>query len=127
MATPTNSPKHDLGSLHIPERHRRESRTGKRVILAAIPILLLAGVVVLAYTFRLRKPIVEVAAARRSARRSRAQALLNASGYVTPRRRATVAAKITGRVTGSSSMKAYTSHGGPELATLDDSDVRAGA
>ena len=61
MATPTNSPKHDLGSLHIPERQRRDTRTVKRVIFAAIPVLLLAGIVVLAYSLRLRKPLVDVA------------------------------------------------------------------
>ena len=123
MATPTNSPKHDLGSLHIPERHRRESRTGKRVILAAIPILLLAGVVVLAYTFRLRKPIVDVAAAA-TPNAIGGQTLLNASGYVTPRRRATIAAKITGRVTGVFFDEGTHVHAGQVLATLDDSDAR---
>ncbi len=56
MATPTNSPKHDLGSLHIPERQRRDNRTVKRVIFAAIPVLLLAGIVVLAYTFVCESP-----------------------------------------------------------------------
>jgi len=43
---------------------------------------------------------------RRETRRGGRQALLNASGYITPRRRATIAAKITGRVTASSSTKA---------------------
>src|ERR1700722_19385516 len=123
MATPTNSPKHDLGSLHIPERHRRESRTGKRVILAAIPILLLTGVVVLAYTFRLRKPIVDVATAA-TPNAIGGQTLLNASGYVTPRRRATIAAKITGRVTGVFFDEGTHVHAGQLLATLDDSDVK---
>ena len=55
MATPTNSPKHDLGSLHIPERQRRDTRTVKRVIFAAIPVLLLAGIVVAAYSLPFAK------------------------------------------------------------------------
>ncbi|HSB74141.1 MAG TPA: efflux RND transporter periplasmic adaptor subunit, partial [Terriglobales bacterium] len=51
-------------------------------------------------------------------------ALLNASGYVTPRRRATVAAKITARVT-----QVYAEEGmhvkqGQVLAVLDNSDYR---
>ena len=123
MATPTNSPKHDLGSLHIPERHRRETRTVKRLILAGIPILLLAGIVVLAYTLRLRKPVVGVATAA-TPNPTGGQTLLNASGYVTPRRRATIAAKITGRVTGVFFDEGTHVHAGQVLATLDDSDAK---
>src|SRR5271167_2788582 len=123
MATPTNSPKHDLGSLRIPERQRRETRTVKRVILAAIPVLLLAGIVVLAYTFRLRKPLVDVATVA-TPKANGGQTLLNASGYVTPRRRATIAAKITGRVTGVFFDEGTHVHAGQVLATLDDSDAR---
>src|SRR5208282_2582893 len=51
-------------------------------------------------------------------------ALLNASGYVTPRRRATVAAKITGRVTGVFFDEGVHVKEGQILATLDDSDVK---
>ena len=51
------------------------------------------------FALRSKVPTVEVAAAR-AANGPEAETLLNASGYVTPRRRATVAAKITGRVTG---------------------------
>jgi RND family efflux transporter MFP subunit len=119
----TNSPKHDLGSLHIPERQRRDTRTVKRVVLAAIPILLLAGIVVLAYTFRLRKPLVDVATVA-TPNPAGGQTLLNASGYVTPRRRATIAAKITGRVTAVFFDEGTHVHAGQVLATLDDSDAR---
>jgi len=52
------------------------------------------------------------------------QALLNASGYVTPQRRATVAAKITGRVTGVFFEEGLHVHTGFVLATLDDSDAQ---
>jgi len=51
-------------------------------------------------------------------------ALLNASGYVTPQRRATVAAKITGRVTGVFFDEGMHVHEGFVLATLDDSDAQ---
>ena len=44
--------------------------------------------------------VVDVAVVQKSANTGGREALLNASGYVTPRRRATIAAKITGRVTG---------------------------
>ncbi len=59
-------------------------------------LLLVAGGV---FALKNRAPVVEVAVARPAGDPAQ-QTLLNASGYVTPRRRATVAAKITGRVTG---------------------------
>ena len=52
------------------------------------------------------------------------EALLNASGYVTPRRRATIAAKITGRVTGVFFDEGTRVSEGQLLATLDDADVQ---
>src|SRR5579864_5339372 len=90
-------PGHDLSSLRIDDHSRRGSRTGKRLGLfaAAVGAVLLLGGLLLA--FRSQKPVVQVATAR-AASGTKAEALLNASGYVTPRRRATVAAKVTGRV-----------------------------
>jgi RND family efflux transporter MFP subunit len=74
------------------------------------------------FAFRDQKPIVEVATVQKPA--TGRPALLNASGYVTPRRRATVAAKITGRVTGVFFDEGMHVKQGQILATLDDSDVR---
>jgi multidrug resistance efflux pump len=51
-------------------------------------------------------------------------ALLNASGYVTPRRRATVAAKITGRVIKMNAEEGMQVQEGQVLAVLDESDAR---
>jgi RND family efflux transporter MFP subunit len=123
MVTPLNSPKHDLGSLRIPEGKRQNARTGRRIIFAAIPVLLLAGIVVVAYSFRIQKPSVEVATAVKP-EAGGSQTLLNASGYVTPRRRATIAAKITGRVTGVFFDEGTHVHEGQLLATLDDADAK---
>jgi len=50
--------------------------------------------------------------------------VLNASGYITPRRRATIAAKITGRVTSVMFDEGTRVTEGQLLATLDDSDAR---
>src|SRR5207249_10217354 len=99
MASPEISAKPDLGSLRIHDGQRSQSRIGKRIFYASIPVLIFAGIVAAAYAFRNQKPVVEVAAAAKPDAGG-PQALLNASGYVTPRRRATIAAKITGRVTG---------------------------
>jgi RND family efflux transporter MFP subunit len=52
------------------------------------------------------------------------QTALNASGYITPRRRATIAAKITGRVTGVFFDEGTRVAESQLLATLDDSDVK---
>src|SRR6202011_1252176 len=87
--------------------------------LGMLAIVLVAGG---ALAFRTRKPEVEVAAARVPA--TGPTGVLNASGYVTPRRRATIAAKITGRVTGVYFDEGTRLKPGQLLATLDDSDVR---
>ena len=82
-------------------------------------VLITGGV----FALRSREPVVEVAAAR-PANTQEAETLLNASGYVTPRRRATVAAKITGRVTSVLFDEGMRVQEGQLLATLDDSDAK---
>jgi RND family efflux transporter MFP subunit len=123
MATPPNSPRPDLGSLRIGDGQRKSSGMGKRVIYAAIPVLIFAGIVAAGYAFRSQKAVVEVATASKPEVGGR-QALLNASGYITPRRRATIAAKITGRVTSVFFDEGTRVAQGQLLATLDDSDVK---
>jgi RND family efflux transporter MFP subunit len=113
----------DLGSLRIGDGQRHGRKAGKRLGLMAAflgVVVIATGVVV--FAFHDQTPVVEVAVAQKVA--SGRQALLNASGYVTPRRRATVAAKITGRVTGVFFDEGLHVHDGQELATLDDSDVK---
>src|SRR5881296_169852 len=123
MASPQISAKPDLGSLRIHDGQRNQSKMGKRMILVSIPILVLAGLGAANYALRSQKPVVEVATAAKPDAGGR-QALLNASGYITPRRRATIAAKITGRVTGVFFDEGTRVAEGQLLATLDDSDVK---
>ena len=123
MGTEPNSPRADLGSLRIGEGQRKGSGMGKRVVYATIPVLIFAGIVAGAYALRSQKPVVEVASASKPEAGGR-QALLNASGYITPRRRATIAAKITGRVTGVFFDEGTRVAQGQLLARLDDSDVK---
>src|SRR5438477_6368108 len=123
MASPEISAKPDLGSLRIHDGQRSQSKMGKRIFYASIPVLIFAGIVGAAYAFRSQKPIVEVAAAAKADPGGR-QTLLNASGYVTPRRRATIAAKITGRVTGVFFDEGTRVNEGQLLAKLDDSDYK---
>jgi len=123
MATAMNSARPDLGSLRIGDGQRKGSGIGRRIMYAAIPVVIFAGIVAAAFAFRSQKPVVEVAAAAKADPNGR-QTLLNASGYVTPRRRATIAAKITGRVTGVFFDEGTRVGEGQLLATLDDSDVK---
>jgi RND family efflux transporter MFP subunit len=95
MGTSPRSP--DLSSLRIADRDRKTASGGRRLFWIAVIIgtLLLAGAAW--YRFGDSKPVVEMTTARSAADAGPA-ALLNASGYVTPRRRSTIAAKITARV-----------------------------
>jgi RND family efflux transporter MFP subunit len=123
MASPQISAKPDLGSLRIHDGQRSQSKMSKRLFYASIPVLIFAGIVAGAYALRSQKPVVEVATAAKPDVGGR-QALLNASGYITPRRRATIAAKITGRVTGVFFDEGTRVAEGQLLATLDDADVK---
>jgi RND family efflux transporter MFP subunit len=116
-------PSADLSSLKIQDAARSRGSGGKvlRIFAASLGVLVL--VVGGVFALRSQKAVVEVAAAR-PANGSQAETLLNASGYVTPRRRATVAAKITGRVTGVFFDEGNSVKEGQLLATLDDSDAK---
>jgi RND family efflux transporter MFP subunit len=123
MASSEVSAKPDLGSLRIHDGERQSIGMARRVVYAAIPVLIFAGIMVAAFALHNQKPVVEVATASKPDAGGR-QALLNASGYVTPRRRATIAAKITGRVTAVFFDEGTRVSAGQLLATLDDSDAK---
>jgi len=122
MATPPKSLRQDLSSLRISDAKRTNGPSGRRWIWIALAVVLLGLVSAAAFAFRNRK--VEVEAASASKPVNGPAGVLNASGYVTPRRRATIAAKITGRVTGVFFDEGTRVTEGQLLATLDDSDVR---
>ena len=123
MAARTGSTVPDLSALRIDEGARRPRSGPKwpRWVAAAIGLLLLISAAV--YAVRGKTPLVEVAAAQAPSAGGEV-ALLNASGYVTPRRRATVAAKITARVTQMYADEGMRVKEGQILARLDDSDYR---
>src|ERR1051325_9167206 len=112
----------DLAALKIDDRARRApSRARRRALVALLvvaPLLALAS-----YGFwRAATPEVQVTPVR--ADTGLRPALLNASGYVTPRRRATVAAKITARVNEIFADEGMRVEAGQVLARLDDSDAK---
>lgn len=124
MTTTPQPPQHDLSSLRIEDRSRHKGKTGKRLGLFAATLGAIVIVGGLFLAFRGQTPVVEVAAAR-PAGDERATALLNASGYVTPRRRATVAAKVTGRVEQIYAEEGLQVKSGQVLALLDCSQPNA--
>src|ERR1700719_173984 len=124
MVTRENPPAHDLGSLRIHEGQRKSGRVGKGLAIFFGSIIILAGAGAGVYGLLGSKPKVEVAVAKRAVGPASREALLNATGYLTPRQRATIAAKITGRVTGVFFDEGTKVAEGQLLATLDDSDAR---
>jgi RND family efflux transporter MFP subunit len=122
MATIPKPLKPDLGSLRISDTKRNASRSSRRWLWLILGVLALVLLAAAASAFRDRKAEVEVAAARKPV--NGPAGVLNASGYITPRRRATIAAKITGRVTSVMFDEGTRVSEGQLLATLDDSDAR---
>ena len=112
----------DLSDLRIDERSRGNSGAFKwvRWLAALGGLLLLAGSL---FALKAKTPVVEVTTVHAS--QAGRPTLLNASGYVTPRRRATIAAKITGLVKEVFAEEGMHVEQGQVLATLDDSDARA--
>lgn len=124
MGTTKSTPvKPDLDLLRIAADKRKANGSSKRWIWIVLAVLLIALAAVGTSAYLNREPQVEVATARKPTGAGPV-GVLNASGYVTPRRRATIAAKITGRVTRVFFDEGTRVSEGQLLATLDDSDAR---
>lgn len=111
----------DLSALKIDNRARTAPGRGKWAIISIAGILI-TGAVLFGLIFKNKKNTVEAAPARAIVA-SEGVAMLNASGYVTPRRRATIAAKITGRVQETLVEEGLQVTQGQVLAQLDNSDA----
>jgi len=114
---------HRLSDLSIDDR-ARDVDSGRRWL----PIILIITVIAIAVaTFvfmRSSKSVAVSTATARAAETGTSATVLNASGYVEPRRRATVASKITGRVTEVLVDEGMRVETGQILARLDDADAR---
>jgi len=116
--------KDELAALRIEREPIRESNYGwlKYVVVLAV----LAGGGFAAYRWFTREQPVEVQVATVTERAAGTQAaVLNASGYVTARRRATVSSKITGKVTEVNVDEGMAVKEGQVLARLDDASAKA--
>ena len=117
----TGKPK--LSDLKIEHQARSSDGGGRRLMLIAAVVVVTIAVIVILLVFRNSVATVEVATAR-PAPAGGTTTILNASGYVEPRRKATIAAKITGRVTEVLVDEGMVVEKGQILARLDDSDAR---
>jgi RND family efflux transporter MFP subunit len=120
--------KDDLASLRIDSQARAGGRRGTAWLIVALLLIVVVAAGGWFWTQTLQATAVKTAAvvARSTGSGPAAGSVLNASGYVTARRRATVSSKVTGKV-----LEVFVEEGkavkrGQVLARLDDSQIRAG-
>src|SRR6187551_1573797 len=114
----------ELSALKI--EREPETRPAPRWIKWVILLVIVGGASAAAWKYVNRERPAEVEVATVSERAAGTQAaVLNASGYVTARRRATVSSKVTGKVTEVNVEEGMAVREGQVLARLDDSQFRA--
>jgi RND family efflux transporter MFP subunit len=113
-----------LKELRI-DREARPRRSRARWVVVAVGALLVLGVGGWLLRARLAPPVVRTAVVRASAAAGGAGSVLDANGYVTARRQATVSAKITGKVTEVLIEEGQRVKEDAVLARLDDTEARA--
>ena len=119
-----NSSKPTLDDLRIERRPEREPKSRWLAALIVIVVLAAAG---FGLWSRLHAAEIEVHSAPARAAASGGgpeRTVLNASGYVTARREATVSAKVTGKITQVLIEEGLKVKAGQVLAQLDDSNVK---
>ncbi|HUR22182.1 MAG TPA: efflux RND transporter periplasmic adaptor subunit [Vicinamibacterales bacterium] len=118
--------KDDLAALRI-ERAPVSAEGGRRWVAWVVLLVLLAGGGYAVYAWLNRVRPAEVEAVTVTERAAGTQAsVLNASGYVTARRRATISSKVTGKLVEVNVEEGMAVRQGQVLARLDDSTARAG-
>jgi RND family efflux transporter MFP subunit len=114
-----------LKELRIDREARAPRRRVSRVLLVAAVLLALAGAGLWLVLARAAPVTVRVAAARAASEAADGGSVLDASGYVTARRQATVSAKITGKIAEVLIEEGVRVKEGDVLARLDDADAQA--
>lgn len=119
-----SDPKPSLNDLRIERRPetRRKSRGGLMLVIIILLLLVVVGV----WWWKRPGAIeVQTVAARQAAGSSGERTVLNASGYVTARRAATVSSKLTGKVIEVLIEEGMKVKEGQIVARLDDVNVKA--
>jgi HlyD family secretion protein len=117
--------KPSLDDLRIERKPEPERRALGRGIVVAILLLLLGGGAAAWWVSGAKVPVVRTAVARASATSGGDRVVLNASGYVTARRAATVSSKVTGKVVEVLVEEGMRVAENQVLARLDDTNVQA--
>ena len=118
------SPKPTLDDLRI--ERRPDHRSGGRGWLIAVGVVVLSVAIAVVWWLNRTKAIeVQTVVARQVAGDGGERTILNASGYVTARRAATVSSKVTGKVVEVLVEEGMKVKEGQVLARLDDSNVKA--
>ena len=122
--TPSDTPSDLLDELRIDPAERRSGSRAWRIV-AAVAVLMAVAAGVWFVRQRSAPPTVHVAVARPAAPAPGSASVLDAPGYVTARRQATVSAKITGKVTELFIEEGMRVEEGAVLARLDDTEAKA--
>jgi RND family efflux transporter MFP subunit len=116
--------KTELAALKIDPEQRHSGGVGKGLI--AVVVLVIAAIATGAWWYTAESvPLVEAVTVESRTGGGVAGAVLNASGYVAARRRATVSSKMTGKVVEVNVEEGMRVREGQVLARLDDSQIRA--
>ncbi|MGC9940789.1 MAG: efflux RND transporter periplasmic adaptor subunit [Verrucomicrobiota bacterium] len=118
-----NSPKPPLEALRIERRPEPPDRVRPWLWLVAVAILLALGACVWWHS-QAEAITVHTVAAQDAIAGGEDHTVLNASGYVTARREATVSSKVTGKVISLFIEEGMKVTNGQVLARLDDSNIR---
>jgi len=113
-----------LKELHIDRDARPGRARSRRLVVAGVALLAIGGALWLGLG-RAATPAVRTAVARAATGESGTGSVLDASGYVTARRQATVSAKITGKVIEVLIEEGQRVAEGAVLARLDATEMRA--
>lgn len=124
MATQDNNSRPDISHLRISPQDKDERPTGRWVLISCLLIIVMIVSGLLVYFFNGQTMTISVAKAE-SMGSGQELTILNASGYVTPRRRATIAAKITGQIIDMQVEEGMHVKKDQILARFDDSNIVA--
>ena len=116
----------DLAALRIPQEERGGHRLPVATVAAVIVVIALVGTGGWYWSTQMQAETVQVGLVTpKAGGPSAAGAVLNASGYVVARRRATVSSKVTGKVLDILIEEGHPVKEGQILAHLDDTQPRA--